>query len=305
MKINVFGMNTVRFEVIHDIATAQKWWELFSPHRYIYDEWDFRYCFYKYYNYELFFYVGYVNDIPIGLLPLQRNPEKHCLEFWGGRAMNENRIFIKPEYSEYVPQFFDMIPAPAHLGYMTATDPFTEHLPITAYKYTLDLTQFQNAIEYMDKTFSGETKKKFLKHFQKITESNFELQINQFEDLELMFEYNVNEFKEESLFVVDPLRKKIFHDLLQSPFQPHLLTNVINGEKQSVSFALTYKDQFISFNSGINYESGIKDLSAFSRYKRIEYALEQKFKIFDALSGDLGWKEKWKLVKTPQYIFEK
>jgi hypothetical protein len=58
-------------------------------------------------------------------------------------------------------------------------------------------------------------------------------------------------------------------------------------------------------SSGINYESGIKDLSAFSRYKRIEYALEQKFKIFDALSGDLGWKEKWKLVKTPQYIFEK
>jgi hypothetical protein len=62
----------LRFECVQDIDKAKELWELFSPKQTIYDDWDFRFTFYKYYQPKIFFYVGYLNDDPIGVFPLQQ-----------------------------------------------------------------------------------------------------------------------------------------------------------------------------------------------------------------------------------------
>jgi cell division protein FtsI/penicillin-binding protein 2 len=108
-KISQFfsSKNKLSFKVIKDIEEAKKWWEYFTPHQVIFDEWEFRYCFYKYFNYDLHFYLGFIKDEPIGLLPLQYDPERKYLEFFGGPPMDDNDVFIKTGYEKYVKNFFE------------------------------------------------------------------------------------------------------------------------------------------------------------------------------------------------------
>ncbi|MDO8424775.1 MAG: hypothetical protein Q7S70_02430, partial [bacterium] len=74
---------SLNFKIIKDLSRAKEIWDQLSPKETIWDEWDFRYCFYKYYNFELFFYTGYLKGELVGVLPLQYNPEKKALEFFG------------------------------------------------------------------------------------------------------------------------------------------------------------------------------------------------------------------------------
>lgn len=293
----------IQFNLVKNIDEANHIWNLLTPRLTIYDEWEFRYCFYKYFNYPLHFYVGYVKEEPIGLLPLQYNEKENYLEFFGGSVMNDNRVLIKPGYEKYIKKFYNQINQKAKLEYIDGTDTFTKSLPIISYQYTLPLENLKNSDDYIENYYQGETRKKFIKRIKETQKIPHKILINQFEDIELIFELNINKFKEESSFL-KPHRQEIYRDLLRTPFKPVLLTYVFNEKKQGASFALIYKDRFVSFNSGINSEE-IKNIDSFARLERIDYAIKAGLKFFDALSGNCGWKENWHFYKIPQYKFEK
>jgi hypothetical protein len=304
-KISQFfsSKNKLSFKVIKDIEEAKKWWEYFTPHQVIFDEWEFRYCFYKYFNYDLHFYLGFIKDEPIGLLPLQYDPERKYLEFFGGPPMDDNDVFIKTGYEKYVKNFFEKISSSAYLRYMAGRNQFSQKLPTGDYKYVLDITGFNDAYEYIEKTFNGETKKKLLKRIQKAQEHETDCLENNFQDIELLFELNLKNYKEESAFLKKN-RQKIYRDLLHTSFKPCLLTGILDGQKASVSLGLQYHNQFISFNSGVKEDMEF-DVYSYGRFQRINWAIKHRLTSFDALCGNYGWKEKWGFTKIPQYIFEK
>jgi hypothetical protein len=296
--------SSLRFEIIKDLDKARDMWNMFTPRETIYDEWDFRYCFYKYFNYELFFYVGYVNDEPIGLLPLQWNPEKKYLEFFGGDYMEDNRVYMKKENEGYIPEFYGQIDRRAELNYIRGDDTFTAALPLKDYKYILPLTSLTDSNNYIQQYFRGETKKKMIKRIRKVAEENkIEVIHNNFEDIELLFCYNEEHFKEESSFHW-PYRKEVFRDLLRPPFDPHLTTYIIEGGKKAISLALISNGVYESFNTGISKDAP-KNLASYIHCHKIDQALALKAILFDAFTADYGWKEHWRFHKIPEYVFEK
>ena len=101
-----------------------------------------------------------------------------------------------------------------------------------------------------------------------------------------------------------PYRNEIFHDLLKLDFDFCLLSFVINGKKEAVSFSLKYKDTYIYINSGTNRKD-MPNISSYIIFKQIEKAIEMGTKSLDARRGDSGWKEIWHFEKFPQYIFIK
>jgi len=292
----------IQFKLVKNLDEARYFWEILTPRLTIYDEWEFRYCFYKYFNYELFFYVGYMKDEPIGLLPLQFNTDKGYLEFFGGIAMNNNRVFIKQQYEKYNKNFYKQVNQSAKLEYIDGADKFTKKLSMVDYQYTLSLKDLKNSNDYIEIYYNKESKKKFLKRIQEVERIPHEIIFNQFSDIELLFKWNVEKFKQESSFL-KPHRQEIYRDLLQTSFKPTLLTYVFDSVKQAVSFALIYKDHFVSFNTGIEFNS-VKNIESWTRVQRIDYAIKEGCKFYDALSGNCGWKENWHFTKIPQYKWE-
>ena len=285
------------FKIIKDLAQAKEIWNQLSPKETLWDDWDFRYCFYKYCNWELFFYTGYFKGQVVGVLPLQYNPEKKSLEFFGGEYMEENKVLIKNGCEQFVPDFYKQIDEKSELGDISGQDLFTRNLPLQEYIYLYDLSGITILEQFLNKYFDSDSRKKK----KRLLKEEVEIIYNNFPDLDLMIDLNIRNFGKESSFY-KPFRKEIFHDLLKLKYEPVLLTSIINGKKEAVSFAIKYKDKFISLNSGVNSAS-FPWLEKYLILKKVAKAIELKCRVFDACAGDCGWKENWHLEKIPQFKF--
>jgi hypothetical protein len=200
-------------------------------------------------------------------------------------------------------EFYAQIQEPADLELISGLDKFSEGLPLQDYKYVLPLEKYKNIDEYMTDIFSGSNLKKVRSHFRQIEEQKVEILRNNFADIELLFQYNMERFGADSSYHY-PGRKEIFRDLLKTSLDTHLLTFVINGVKEAV--ALTF------FHNGVHkrISAGIKKgdwthIISYINLKEIEYAISLGAKESDAAMGDYGWKEKWGFQKVPEYKFVK
>jgi len=296
-------MKILEIRNIDNIDEAKNVWGKLSPDKVLCDNWDFRYCFYKYFNYPLHFYVGLDNGEIVGLLPLQYNKDEKYLEFFGGGYMRDNCVFIKPGYEECIPQFYNFISLPSRMQSIVGEDSFTKSFEIYKYKYIASISNMKNADDYLVQNFGKGSRQKTRKKIRMIESFNPTIIENDFADLNLMFELNKKSFGEKSSFN-KPHRTEIFHDLLKLNFDIHILTFIINGNKDAVSFSIKYKDTYNYIQAGTSKDK-ISNLGTYNIYKNFEKAIEIKAKYLDAGLKDLGWKERWYLKKSPQYLFIK
>jgi len=296
-------MKTLEIKHIDNLEEAKNAWNKLSPDKTICDNWDFNYCAYKYFNYPLYFYAGYDNEEMVGLLPLQYNENEKCLEFFSGGFMRDNRIFIKQDYGECIPQFYNAITKTARLIRIMGEDPFTKSLNIYKYKYIANLSQVKDPDDYLVKKFSKESRYKVRKKIKSIELLSPQIVENNYNDLDLMIELNKKNFGEKSSFN-KPHRAEIFRDLLKLNFDIHMLTFVINSQKEAVSFSIKYKNVYAYIQTGTN-KNAIPNLGTYNIYKNFEKAINFGAKYLDAGVSDLGWKERWHLEKIPQYLFIK
>jgi hypothetical protein len=302
MNITTNNTTKITFTIITTLVEAQKWWEFFSSNESLFDTWELRYCFYKYFNYPLSFLLGTVDGQSVGLLPMQFNTDVSRLEFFGGSWFEDNRIFIRPGFENCIPEFFKQVTQPAKLEFITGTDTFITSLPIIDYKYLLPLGEFHKSKDYIEKYYHGETKKKFNKRIKKVKELDITIEQNNEADLEMLIQYNLANFEDKSTFLY-PHRQEIYRDLIKLPFQHLLTTFVCQGEKIAISLAFLYKNTYYSFKATTKPDSE-KNLIDYVRMVKIAEALKHKMTAYDALASDCGWKENWYFTRKPQYIFE-
>jgi hypothetical protein len=297
-------MENPNFQVITDIEECKKYWEMFSFKTTLFDLWDFRYCFYKYDNYPLHFIVGFLDSQPIGLLPLQLNTDKGgYLEFFGGNWMEDNKVYIDEKYSGFVEKFFGHITDKAHLIAINSPDSYCSSLPIDEYKYQLDIKNYSSYWDYIQDKYNDKSQDTFRRKFRKIEQNSIEFSENNSEDMDLLIELNIRNFKEDSSFN-DEKRKLIYKDFLQLGLEYHLITIKVNGVKQAVSMNIVYNDVFYYLNAGSNFEE-VPNLGNYTIMSNIGKAIELKCKKFDALMISYNWKERWHFDKIPFTKFEK
>lgn len=290
-------MFTIR--VVTELEEARKVWNLLSPKQNIYEDWDFRFVFYKYFNYPLRFYVGEENGEIIGLLALQQNTNTGYLEFFGGMWAEDNHVFIKPGFERYILAFYNAIKDKAKLEDIVIDNDFVL-MSLLEDKYFIDLRGTNSLDDYLKKNFRAKRIKRFRSIIEEVDNLGVIIKENKFEDLDLLMDINIRNFGERSSFV-RPHRREIYKELL-SLYKAVMLTAEINGKKESISFAVMYHNTFVSLNSGTN-KKDYPNLGSYMILKRIEKAIEMKAEIFDADMGEIKWKEIWHLSKIPQYKF--
>ncbi len=303
-------MNTLKFNVITDLAEAKTMWELFSPQNTIDDEWRFRYAFYKYLHFPLHFIVGYDGEKPVGLLPLQLNTNQGMstvrfqmnepfLEFFGGIDTDDNKVFILPEYQKCIPDFLQQVTTAAVLApladqYSVADNQATYYTD----KFVVDLKGLTNLDMFLDKNFQGKSRRRLrgkINHFYK----NYKIEIKKGteSDLELLFALNIKRFGTNSAFHMEH-RKQLFRDLVKL-YTADIFTIVIDDKPKAVSLSLVHKGTYSGLNSGYDY--AMNDLGKFVFITKIQRAIEMGCAVFDAGKNDNGWKEHFHLQKITQY----
>jgi len=303
MNFDDEGDKQLTIEAVGQIDEARELWKKLSPKKSIYDVWNFRYCFYKHFNYPLFFYVAKNRGEVVGLLPLQYNERKKLLEFFGGGYMEDNKIFVKEGYKYVIQELYASVQEKAKLEDIVGDDEFTQKLDILEHKYIANLNNARAVNDYFSTGFSSKSRSVVKKKIRRV-ETDYHPKIieNNFEDLERLFELNIKTFGNESIFCA--LFINIFRDLIRLHFDFHMITLAISGQKEAVSLSLMYGDTYVYMNAGTNKQN-YPNLGTYLIAKNFEKAISLGSKYFDAGCEDLGWKERWHLDKIPQRFFVK
>ncbi|MBI1862629.1 GNAT family N-acetyltransferase [Candidatus Microgenomates bacterium] len=305
-------MGDIRFELVEDREKAKILWDILSPHKTIDDEWDFRYQFFKPLSYKLHFIAGYDQEKLIGLLPLQLNtlqglmppyyPSDNIpfLECFGGDDTDDNRILMKPGYEQQEQRFLDQITQRAYLAPLQIQYSYkNKEADLYENKYLLSLEGLISYEDYIDKKWSGSSRKKLRQQIRKLYRENaIEVMKNDLSDIDYMAELNKRRFGQNSSFQHE-YRADIFKNLAQI-YQAEIMSIMVNGKRMGVSYGIKYKDAYLGMNAGV--EESLSDLGKLLVLLQIERAIELGCTVYDGGKGSGGWKSEFKFVASPQYI---
>ncbi|MFA7653936.1 MAG: GNAT family N-acetyltransferase [Candidatus Magasanikbacteria bacterium] len=291
---------TLQFKHVSDIQECERLWNNFSPHRDIYDEWNWRHTYYKYFVSPLNFIVGYDADREIGILPLQYDTQEEFWEFFGGPAMESNAVWVKSGYEYCVPDFFKAADGPVWLDYLIGDNDYVRSLHIDDYGYELDLQKWVGADDFIENKLTGKTRKHVRASWREFNLFNPQIIHGNWDDLDVLFALNETVFGKESSFL-DKHEKQIYHDLIKLPYNWDIFSVVVEGRTVAVALVLIFKERYHFL--AVGYDRTLKDLGVFINLQNIEVALRVGAKTVDFGYHDCGWKDRWNLQKKPYYQY--
>jgi len=292
-------MSRINFKCISNIKEAEIAWKQLSPSKSIYDDWDFRYCYYKFFQYPLFFYAGFDNNELIGLLPLMWNEEKGYLDFFAGFSyMEDNAIFIKKDYEKYYNNFLECIDRPALLEYLRPDMKLLQNSVIQDFNYSVNLRSLRSYEDFIYLYLGKNTAKKLFSQFKKIQKRGIKIIYDRFDDLDLLVYWNKAKFGANSSFYQRPHWEK-FIKTIAKKYPSKIISVEINKKIEGVGLVIFYNNICYGINSG--YNPTINNLGKYITMLKIDAGIKARATTYDAGSGSFGWKEDFHLIKKPQY----
>jgi len=293
-------MTDLQFKTVSDLTECRALWEKFSPHRTIFQEWDWRYAHYRFFNFPVKFIVGLDANQPIGILPLQYETEEKFWEFFGGQDMEDNGVWVKPGYEKYARKFLEVV-SPIWLDYLLGEDEFIASLKVDCYGYKLEMKDYTGIADFIDMHLIGKVRRNIRYAWRNIEALSPKITRGNWDDLELLFELNEKVFGQESSFFNEH-EKEIFHDLIKLPYQWDILTLEVKNQKVAVILLAVYKET--CYFLAVGYDRSFhKDLGVYVNLLDIEEAVRLKVKTADFGYHDCGWKERWNFERIPYHQY--
>lgn len=292
-------MSNITFKRISNIIEAELVWKALSPRQFVFDDWNFRYGYYKYFQYPLFFYAAYDDDELVGLLPLMWDEEKQYLDFFAGFGyMENNSIFLKPGYEDLYHELLKQIDRPALLEYMRTPTEEGTGAQVHDNNYFIDLKGMTSYHDFIDTYFSTDKKNNILSQFKKLEEKRLTIKEGTLEDLDILFYWSKIRFGETSSFYTRPYFEKYIR-FIASHFDSKIITVSLDGKIEGVGLVILYNNVCHGINSG--YNPDISNLGKYLTFLKIDAGIKAGKEIYDAGTGAFGWKEDFHLLKNPQY----
>ena len=291
----------VVISLVHDIKEAEALWREISPNKTIFDDWDFRYAFYKYEPCPLHFYVAKEDGKLVGLLPLQFNKDWDGLEFFAEEPCEENRAFIKDGREDIIPKLYSAIKGRAKFYDISGEDKFTCALPLEDYKYILPLDGLKDFNDFLATRLSTKRRHSLAKEILSVDNLKPKYAVNEWADFEKLIILNVNSFAKES-YLKTKDDQAPWRELIKKTFNWRLISIQIAGETQAVSLSVNYQGNWHYLLTGVNFQS-FPGLGKYLTKVNIEEAIKDGAKYFDAGLGDCGWKDLWHFDRLSQYEF--
>jgi len=292
---------------VQDLKEAERLWRALSPQETIFDEWDFRYSFYKHKPYPLCFLVAYERQADgreeaVGLLPLEHNKSWGGLEFFAEEHCEESRPFIKPGYENIIPKLYEATEGVVKCDDITGADKFTQSLPIEDYIYVLPLAGLETWEDYLKTRLSAKKQRNFRSDCRKVEAAEPKIFYARQADIDFLFHLNSAQFDDSYLKFKED--REGWKDLLALPFNWQIIGIEVDGLVQAASLSVLYKNNYLYLINGAN-KTALPGLGKYLNKVNLERALALGANVWDAGLGDCAWKASWHLDKVPQYYFHK
>jgi len=291
---------------VKDLKEAERLWRALSPQETIFDEWDFRYSFYKYKPYKLCFLVAYEmapgGKEVVGLLPLEHNTSWGGLEFFAEEHCEESRPFIKPGYEKIIPKLYAATKGVVKCDDITGEDEFTRSLPIEDYIYVLPLKKIKTWEDYLKARLSAKKQRNFRSDCRKVEAANPKIFYSRQTDIDFLFHLNSVQFNDSYLQLKED--RDGWKDLLSLPFNWEIVSIEIDGQVQAASLSVLYKNNYLYLINGTN-KTVLPGLGKYLNRVNLERAIALGANVWDSGLGDCTWKTAWHLDRIPQYYFHK
>lgn len=304
-------MQSLHFKIVENPEEAEKIWEIFSPHKKLDDEWNFRYTWMKYLNIPLHFIVGFDNEKPVGLLALQYNTgkglspkllnmDKPFLEFFGGVDTDDNRVFLLPGYEKYMTQFLEKIHQTAVLTslsneYKVGSSESVFYLD----RFEVDLNGITDFDSYIDLHLSGKARRNVKHELRRSKLEGYKVDIvdGDESDLEQLFQFSIDRFGERSSFHRED-RRKVYYDFLKL-YPVDIFKVLLDGVTKAVVYGIVYNKTYTGINVGYDYS--VPSFGKFLLSATVPRAIKLGCTLYDVGQGDNGYKSRLHITQIPQY----
>ncbi len=292
----------MKLEVVADIKTAEKLWNLYVPKKNIFDLWEFRWSFNQAFKYKLHFCVIKQKDKVISFIPLWYSTVKKCYECIGGGWCENNDFFKKK--SKDLEKVLKLLPTPLNARSIQQNSVKKE-----SWKF------FDKDDEVYEKNLKGFTdmnsllmtiKKKYRynlqRDYKRILDENSRIlwikdKNEQLRYLSKLAELSIRRFSlswtEKSTFE-DPREIECFKYIVKNAesYKTRMLIVEVDAKLVAVEFITEYKGVW-NVITGANDFVKTPGIGNFVTYLEFEKALSEKIKVLNVMQEDCGWKHRY------------
>ena len=294
----------IRF--IKDAAECERVWEQFSPHERAWDEWELMYAFHDQETYRFNFMVHETDGEADGLIPLVEDTSDGSFELFGGCYPDSRVLWIR---IEHFPEIFDALPDQtvffdlrgSWVAELLAQHPqFEANFTETDNQYLLVPAEFDyDFVNHMQKTFSSDKRKGFLRDIRKVRELHQVEQVwNDDDESDLFIRLSQKNFGADSDHATEGGRqevKRVVSELRENGLL-RTLTVLVNGEKQAASLSALYNNYWISLYAASNND--INNLGKLLNFETIQEACRLQVNEINYMTG-MAWKAAWHMTANP------
>ena len=291
--------------VATDSKECRKLWELLSPARDAWDDWDLMFAFHDEEKHGFHFLVHEDGTgQPDGLVPLVYDTTEKRYMLMAGSYPDGRVLWLQ---YEHFPELFDALPEPTVLfdltkswvdGLLQRHPQFESYFAEPETRYFLVPSQFGFDFHNHLDLFSSEKRQKFLYDLRKIRKQEPVLRWSDDDEADLFIELVNRNFGSESDYASEDNAKELRRVIAELKHSGRLktLTIEIGGSKQAVSLSVVHGNKMVALYAASNND--YNNLGKLLNVETIQEACRLRVDEISYMTG-MQWKANWQMSGEP------
>jgi hypothetical protein len=296
----------MKVRICADLEEGRRFWRKLWTQQNLFDLWEIRLCFQKFFERLPHFIVAEEQNRPVGFLPLSWIEEADSFgyfpgETWGDRTwLEQNRI--PAAWLPVRQALWDAAPENTELRYLhqeTATSLPGMSIDEIGYHFYPQRHHYDFDDYWM--LFSRKSRKQIRRELEKFEAMGCQYHLNSWEDITWMFEANLKTYGTSSYFY-DSRFMNGFDSMLSFLARHRMLrvtTIRIHGRRAAVDVGAIFRNRYTVLAGGTDPE--FLGIAKMINLFHIKWGCTQHFERIDFLCGDFGWKKRFHLHPHPLY----
>lgn len=297
----------IQYRTSVDLSECEHFWRKMWPETCLFDLWPVRTCFASAYKSTPYFIIAEDHGETVGLLALSKVAESDCYGFYPAETWQQKtwleRNRIPASSSEVLLGLLEAVPEKTHLRYMDSSVAVTADFPLMVDE--LNYHFFPRRVNYSFENYlslyPGKSRKKILKETEVLQGHGVSYHLNNFDDIENMFEMNQANFGASSYFA-DPRFVKAFTMLsewLRDRDMLRVTTLKLGGRIAAIDLGAVWRNNYTVMAGCTNSE--FLGVAKLINLHHLETACREKMDSVDFLCGDFNWKRRFRLTEAPLF----
>lgn len=292
----------MELKIYKNIDECGRLWNNFSPNRMLFDNWDFRLCFYNRDDNQPYFIAGKERGKIVGIIPLSFIKSSSQYTYFGGWYPERNTFFVgdKAKLSGLLEQcpYNTLIEgiAPVEKEYCNFID--------DEYTYFVDLSKYNADFNQYFNSFNKKKQKNFKRELRNMPKCK--VHYNRLKDFKRLVELNIRQFDEDSIYTNKSLKESIgkMIALANKKGMLQMISVEVNGKVEAVDVGILF-GRWYHVITGSSNNQKIPNIGKLITVLDIKNAISKKARFVDFLASSGYWKNQWNFEKEMLFKFLK